>query len=326
MLKSITEVNRMVGEGKPLLLAGSEDALSQVAHGNWIGGTIPYFMDENGAVCCEKRIFVTELPECASLAGVREYTLDTLPHICSDAPENGVSYLILPAGSAVHAAYAKNAPEYEGFLVRPVVGWVSGVHLAKLGQKSPKVFNGQTGKSSEQAGIAMHASLPENKLAVLEIANVFKPGAGDAITFPQAGFVVGDCEVNGKPRNFAEYMTSVSQDCKVPLTADYNGSIVNSSIQSVEPDAGVVKLYAPVFPGVEYRFAEPLGDYLSALDAVAARRTEAAAFSCNCILNYLYAGLEGKRTGSILGPITFGEIAHQLLNQTIVQLYIRDLN
>lgn len=53
---------------------------------------------------------------------------------------------------------------------------------------------------------------------------------------------------------------------------------------------------------------------------------EPAAFSCNCILNYVYAGLEGKRTGTILGPITFGEIAHQFLNQTIVRLYIRDLN
>ena len=43
-------------------------------------------------------------------------------------------------------------------------------------------------------------------------------------------------------------------------------------------------------------------------------------FSCNCILNYLYGGLEGKHTGSVYGPITFGEIAHLLLNQTLVQL------
>jgi hypothetical protein len=51
MLKSIPEVNQMIAEGKPLLLAGSEEALSQLSTGNWIGGTIPYFMDEDGAVC-----------------------------------------------------------------------------------------------------------------------------------------------------------------------------------------------------------------------------------------------------------------------------------
>ena len=69
-----------------------------------------------------------------------------------------------------------------------------------------------------------------------------------------------------------------------------------------------------------------MADYLGALESAAGEKQQPAAFSCNCILNYLYAGLEGKRTGSITGPITFGEIAHQLLNQTIVQLYIRNLN
>ena len=116
------------------------------------------------------------------------------------------------------------------------------------------------------------------------------------------------------------------QDPKLPLTANYNGSIVNVSIQSVDEGNGVVQLYAPVFPGVEYKFGSPLADYVGAMQQAVETHTEDAAFSCNCILNYLYAGLEGKRTGRITGPITFGEIAHQLLNQTIVQLYIRDLD
>jgi hypothetical protein len=37
-------------------------------------------------------------------------------------------------------------------------------------------------------------------------------------------------------------------------------------------------------------------------------------------LNYLYANLEGKKTGHIVGPMTFGEIAYMLLNQTLVYL------
>jgi hypothetical protein len=35
-------------------------------------------------------------------------------------------------------------------------------------------------------------------------------------------------------------------------------------------------------------------------------------------LNFIYGGLEGKKTGDITGPMTFGEIACRLLNQTMV--------
>ncbi len=49
-------------------------------------------------------------------------------------------------------------------------------------------------------------------------------------------------------------------------------------------------------------------------------------FSCNCLKNYLHGGLVGKTTGGIKGPITFGEIAYQLLNQTLVYLTIQNLN
>ena len=56
--------------------------------------------------------------------------------------------------------------------------------------------------------------------------------------------------------------------------------------------------------------------------AVADIECEDLFFSCNCVLNYLYAGLEGKKTGEFNGPATFGEIAYQLLNQTLVYLTI----
>jgi hypothetical protein len=46
-------------------------------------------------------------------------------------------------------------------------------------------------------------------------------------------------------------------------------------------------------------------------------------FACNCILNFLYSGLEGKITEGMYGPITFGEIAFQLLNQTLVYLDVK---
>jgi hypothetical protein len=49
-----------------------------------------------------------------------------------------------------------------------------------------------------------------------------------------------------------------------------------------------------------------------------------AAFSCNCVLNFLYGGLEGKKTEGFTGPITFGEIAYQLVNQTLVYVTVTD--
>jgi len=48
-------------------------------------------------------------------------------------------------------------------------------------------------------------------------------------------------------------------------------------------------------------------------------------FSCNCILNYLYSELEGRKTDPFVGPITFGEIAYQLLNQTLVYMEVHDI-
>ena len=76
--------------------------------------------------------------------------------------------------------------------------------------------------------------------------------------------------------------------------------------------------------GLTYKVAAPVGDYVAAFKSNLPRSASGnIAFSCNCILNYLYSNLEGKRTGSITGPITFGEIAYQLLNQTLAYATIQ---
>jgi hypothetical protein len=325
MLHSIVEVQNQIATGKPLFLAGSESALSQLSKGNWIGGTIPYFMDVQGGTCSESHVFVNEVPDCALGAQVVEYTMETLPSICKDAPENGFSFVIMPAGSSAHKAYAQDAPRYEQMYLKPVVGWISGVLVSEIGQKRPKVFNGQTGKNSSECAVVMHVTLPVGKQADLDIVNVFKQGSGDSINFSSSGFSASECLVNGKPVNLAQYMSSTRADSRLPLTADYNGSIVNVSVQSIDEAAGTVNFYAPVFAGLEYRFAEPVSNYVAAFDSATHSNESLPVFSCNCILNYLYGDLEGKRTGSITGPITFGEIAHQLLNQTLVRLAIRDI-
>lgn len=325
MLNSVAEVQNKIRAGKNLLLAGEESLLRRLPQGNWIAGTIPYFMDKNGGVHSTSDIFVTELPEYASVASVREYTEAMLSSVCQDAPENGFSVLILPAGSQAHTSYAQNFPRYPGAFLKPIVGWVSGVDVSEIGKREARVFCGVSGKDSAQNAVVMHVTLPEGKQADIDIINLFQQGDGDRISFTSSGFGAEDCQINGKATNLARYMTDHNVDSRLPLTANYNGSIVNVSVQSVDKKAGTVKFYAPVFVGMEYKFAKPVVDYVASFNAAAPTSGPAAAFSCNCILNYLYAGLDGKRTGTLTGPITFGEIAHQLLNQTLVRLVIQDV-
>jgi hypothetical protein len=162
-------------------------------------------------------------------------------------------------------------------------------------------------------------------MAVLDIINPFRPGTGDTIVFESEGFTSsGDCRIAGEPANLARYIRENAINTKLPLIADYNGALINVSIQSVDHETGTVKFYAPVFSGVAYRFAEPIADYVEAFDSAGQTGADGLVFSCNCILNYLYAELEGERTGNFTGPVTFGEIAYMLLNQTVVYLKIID--
>jgi len=325
MLLSITEVRDKIAAGAYLLLAGSEQALRQLPKGNWIGGTTPYFMAQGGGVCSESNIFVTDLPADAVNIRIAQYAARDLPSFCQDAPDNGFSFIMIPAGSTAHIAYAQDAPTYDGIFRTPVVGWITGVHVSRIGKESPQVFSGVSGTSSAELATVMHVALSADKVAELNIVNVFKPGDGECFTFPSSGFSTLDCLINGKLISFARYLSDAGHDCRFPLTADYNGSVVNVSLQSVDAHTGTVTFYAPVFPGVEYRLAQPVLDYAAAFRSAIRQNRGATAFSCGCILNYLYGELEGKQTG-LMGPVTFGEVAHQLLNQTVVNLVIRDVN
>jgi hypothetical protein len=324
-LQTIPEVQSAIAAGQSLFLAGSREALSQLEKGNWAGGTIPYFMTEKGGLLSEDRIFVTHVPEFALQTQVADYDAANLADLYRDAPVNGFTFLVLPASTEVHKTFAEQAPSYEGFLFRPVVGWVSGVRVDRIGKELPAVFNGKTGACLDARAIALHVTLPATKMAYLDIVNIFESGGGDTITFEETGFQASNCLVNGELANLAEYIGKKSIHTEFPLVGDYNGSAINVSFQKVNPEAGTVDLYAPVFPGVDYHFARPISNYAGAFLSAIAGEERTSAFACNCILNYLYGKLEGKTTGQLTGPVTFGEIAHQLLNQTAVRLYLHDI-
>lgn len=323
-LMSVASAAELIRNGKYLSIAGDEAALRQLPTGNWIGGTIPYFMAAEGGTVCREQVFVTEVSGYAEPPQMRFYDPGSLPQICRNAPENGYSILIIPAFSSSHASFARNAPNYEEMYMKPLIGWIAGVHLDDLGKATPKVVLGSTGEFSEDHAAVMDVPLPAEKFAQIDIVNLFRPGTGESITFADTGFSAGACQINGQPGNLADYLLENHTDTRLPLVADYSGAMINVSIKSIDKDARRVEFYAPVFPGLEYRVAAPVADYLGAFQTALPQMDSAISLSCNCILNFLYSDLEGKRTGNVTGPMTFGEIGYQLLNQTLVYLTVSE--
>jgi hypothetical protein len=310
----------MIAQGRPLLIAGDERLLRQLPRGRWLGGTIPYFMTDEGGLQSDQRLFVTALPDACVEGEVRVYAVDELERLPRDYPQHGVSFVIMPAGAGVVARLAREGANWPGFFERPLVGWVAGVALADVGRVRPLVFDGTTGEAFDDRAAVLHVPLPRSLVAKVEIVNLFTQGHGDVITFPEEGFSATTCFVNGTERRLADYLAERHADARWPLVADFAGADINVAFMSTDPVTQRVDFYGPVFVGVEYRLAPPVVDYAASFAAEFERRQVAPVFACNCVLNYAYASLEGRKTGRATGPFTFGEIAWMLLNQTAVYL------
>lgn len=326
-MMTVEELKTKMAGGGYFIVAGEEKLLAQLPLGNWVGGTIPYFMTAEGGLHTQDKIYALKLPPYISGVEIRTYGESSLPDIYRDAPENGFSFIVIPASSKTHLSFALNAPGYKDFAASPLAGWITGMALPNTSKATPKVFNGLSPQALADAAVVMHVSLPKGKTAVVGIINIFEPSAGDVLTFPADGFSVTDVMVNGEKRNFAQYIGEKDLDIKLPLVANYGGAMINVSFQEVDAAKGEVRFFAPVFKDVEYRHAKPVGEYLRAFsDQKPGEIDDRVLFSCNCLLNYLHSGLEGKRTIGFTGPITFGEIAYQLLNQTAVYIEIVTAN
>lgn len=323
MLLSIAQANDRIARGEPLVIAGSRAALAGLSPGNWIAGTIPYFMTPEGGRCDRHQVYVEEFTLTVSRSQIRVYPPAQLSSIATDGYDNGFSYVIVPADSEAHLQYATNAPGYPEIFLKPVIGWISGVHLDDLGRDTAAVVDGRTGTFHANAAVVLHVELPRAVQPIVKTINLFRAGAGAPLRFPEVGFSAETALVHGRPVNVVDLMRQRQWDPSLPLVADYGGTSVNVSIKQVDSVARRVSFYAPVFPDVDYYHAEPVPDYVVAF----ARQVPPGAkpiVACNCILNYLYGKLEGRRTGNFVGPVTFGEIAHQLVNQTLV--YLADAN
>ena len=307
-----------------LIIAADKKILQQLPSGNWIAGSIPYFMGQDGGEVSQEKAFVNTI-EGINLNNpprIMPYDVNSIKNIAQDAPENGFTITILPAGSEVHAEYAENAPGYNNMFFSPIIGWIAGSHLDET-EAQPQVGFGTANMLMTDKAIAMHVPLAEDQFANINIVNLFEQGSGPKISFTDTGFSASDCLIDGKPEKFSQYVQNNNIDTRLPLVADYNGVNINVSIKEMENES--VAFYAPVFAGVDYQFATPIADYVTELNkAIANQELPETSFSFNCILNFLYAELENKKTAELTGPFTFGEIAYQLLNQTLVYLSIEN--
>jgi hypothetical protein len=329
-ISTVADVKKQIEAGRKLLLAGDEDALRQLPKGDWLAGTIPYFISgDQGGMVSRDMICATDITDVVTSFEIVAYDQNNLARVYSEGPAHGFSFILIPAASKTHLSFALNAPNYKDFGVRPLIGWVAGVHLSDLGKKTPKVINGQNGAVLEEGALVLQAQLPQGKAAEIGIINLFEQGDGDILTFNTDDFAAKDVMVNGERRNLSAYIVKNKLDTKLPLVADYYGALVNISFQDVDEVEGMVKFYAPVFSGIRYKHARPVADYVKSFNEQLSKECDIdpqrLVFSCNCILNYLYSELEGKKTEPFTGPVTFGEIAYQLLNQTLVYLEIVDV-
>lgn len=318
------EVIKFISEGKKMVLSASESMLEQLPKGNWIGGTIPYFMDTEKGVESKDKIFVDNQTNIGINFNIQKYDADNMNLLTEDSYKNGFSIIIIPANSQAHIKYSLNALNYKNIFTNPIIGYIAGTHLDDINNKSPKIFNGETGERFEDGLITLNIQLPDNKVGRVEVINIFKQKINsDTIKFKEDGFSQKTCIVNGEERNFAEYLSEKEHDIKFPLIVNQNGALINKSFQLVDDKKSIVHFYAPVFKDEEYYLSERVEDYRGRFNSQIGENLETN-YACNCILNYVYGDFENNKV-KLSGATTFGEIAFQLLNQTLVFLEIDEV-
>lgn len=325
----------MIREGRVLLLAGAEADLASLPAGCWIGGTTGYFVTPRGSMPAEGQVFYTDFTAIASGASWRGFGAADIHQLAEHYPANGFAILILPGFSKLLGEVAGHIMEFDGLYNLPLMGWVSSVRLDGpqniLPPVRPKTFAGGPRAEEERAAV-LYVSLPPQYFAQLHIANLFSPGEGPDIRFLQPGQIIdGDCLIGGERGNLARYIEEKDIDRRLPLVADHEGALLNVAILQAEAADGRMTFLAPVSPALTYRFAEEVLDYEAEFTRAAEDiALDQAAHACICVLHYHHTGLaqpfqaadEPRRGPDITGPVTFGQIAYTVLNQTLTCLAI----
>jgi len=320
-----TEVVEFISSGRTMVLSADEAVLDQLPKGNWIAGTSPYFMDKTAGTFSQEKIFVDDFTDTGVNFKVSEYNETNVENIALDSFENGFIVLIIPSNSKVHFEFAIHSQTYKSIFKNPVVGYVAGFDLQKLGEAVSKVYNGTTGKKFHDGGIALHVELPKNKIARAEILNLNTIRENSpAIRFPKTSFTQSACTVDGKETNIVDFLEEINYEVGLPIIANYNGALINRDIKSKDKEKKEADFFAPVFHDEVYYLANLVTDYHALFGEKLKINTSDVPYSCVCVSYYLLGDLENKKINTE-GVFAFGEIAYQLLNQTLVYLEIDDV-
>jgi hypothetical protein len=198
--------------------------------------------------------------------------------------------------------------------MKPVVGWIAGCHLDDLGRVAPAVVSGPELAFDTERAVVMHVPLPPQRYAHVHIANRMRQGEGGLLRFPETGFSAGRCTVDGVETTLAAYLDANRADLRLPPRRRLWRRVGQRIDQRHRPGCrnGWISTRQCL---VTWRTAL-LSRWIFSADDDPGADAVNALWSCNCILNYLYCGLEGRKGSAPGGPMTFGEIAYLLLNQT----------
>jgi hypothetical protein len=318
-LLDYNEAVKQINSGKLLVISASASMLEKLPKGNYIAGSTYYFLIDGKGEECNDKYYIEELPDDIKDYKIITYDEGAIKDINKNIPINGFGYCLIPFGCKTHFEFALNAPNYDEFAMKNLYGFITGVRKEDIGKMNGVVIDGLTGTIYDNKAITLNVALNNSYSAEIDIINPFEPDRTKRIEFLEDSFEVKEAIINDKKLNFIEYLKENNIDIRYPILNDAFGAKVNISFLKVEGDK--VLMGSPVFKGTTYYFTK-VTDYTEELSKVEVY--EKPYLSCNCFLNYLYMGLEGKTLNrTISGPITFGEIAYRLLNQTIVNLYIK---
>jgi hypothetical protein len=309
-LVSIGEAAARILADEVMILAGSEEALSRLPRGRWIGATTVYRATPDGAAPPEgpdARLFCTRFPE-AEGARARHVPLADLPDLASGYRPGGFNLMMVPAFSLAHSEFVTGGPGYAGLFGQALGLWIAGVAPEYLDCAAPLVFDGAHAEAHDEGAVVLHCGLPAGSSFVPDMFNILAPGDLPApeFRFAEGGLHVQEAEVDGASVNLARWIARHGIDMRRPLVARYSGELISIAIAGLDPEAGTVRFRVPVAPGVSYRLAQAPGTFFDAFPAPPGSLPRA------CIVNALYGDLRAPRGGALAPPARFGAPAYAL--------------
>jgi hypothetical protein len=321
---TVDEANKLINEGKKLVVAGSNNYLKLLDKGNWIGGTSYYCISEGSGIGDKDFLFIQEIPQYCEEIKIIYYDLNNLKHIYADMYDNGFSVIIIPYESKMHFKYPVEIINYPFFATKPLIGWIAGIKLNNSTMKA-FIYDGSGKDCYSEGAIVMHVKLPENKLADVKVCNIFEPAGEHELEFLEEGFNVTTVSIDGEKYNFVDYIKTHNIDIRFPIVGTLSNAIPTiSSFKAIDEEKKIVKLYAPVYKGIKYDLAKQSENYFNMLiDHIPNENNFILPYLC--ILHFIYGELDKKCDIKVPdAPTTFGEIAHVLVNQTLTYLTIYD--